>query len=105
MVAKDYGVSGTTCLEPLCDKLRAFGWHVIECDGHSMKELTEAYANAASMVKKPSMVVANTIKGKGISFIEDKGEWHHGFFNANQCREALQELNDRLRELTDRRPQ
>lgn len=63
-------------LEPLADKWRAFGWHVIEIDGHDVDQISFAYERFHLEKKKPTMVIAHTIKGKGVSFIENQVDWH-----------------------------
>ena len=65
----------TNRLEPLADKWRAFGWEVVECDGHDHVALYDIFT--APRAGKPLCVIAKTIKGKGVSFIEDRVEWHH----------------------------
>jgi len=91
------GLIGTLSLEPIREKLTAFGWHAIECDGHDITQLLDAYDEAARTKGKPTVVIADTIKGKGISFIEDKGEWHIGVFTPEQTRMALHELTANLK--------
>jgi len=80
----------TNRLEPLADKWRAFGWEVHDIDGHDHAALLHAFT--APRVGKPRCVIANTIKGKGISFIEDRVEWHHKVPSEDQVQIALQEL-------------
>lgn len=80
----------TNALDPLADKWRAFGWDVYEVDGHSHAELLAAIE--APRIGKPRFVVANTIKGKGVSFIEDRVEWHHKVPSPEQTIQALEEL-------------
>jgi len=63
-------------LEPLADKWRAFGWHVREVDGHDIDQLSFAYERFKLEKKKPTMIIAHTIKGKGVSFIENQVDWH-----------------------------
>jgi len=63
-------------LEPLEDKYRSFGWHVITCDGHDMGRLLSAFGEATSTKGKPTVIVADTVKGKGVSFMEDQAGWH-----------------------------
>lgn len=63
-------------VEPITDKYRAFGWNVIEIDGHNIKQIAEAFEQAKTVKGKPSVIVAATIKGRGISFMEDQGGWH-----------------------------
>jgi transketolase len=80
----------TNRLEPLGDKWRAFGWDVVECDGHDHGALYEAFV--APRQGRPRCVIANTIKGKGVSFIEDRVEWHHKVPSPEQIDLALKEL-------------
>jgi transketolase len=63
-------------VEPLADKWRAFGWHVIEIDGHDMAQIVEALERAEAVHGQPTAIVAHTVKGKGVSFMEDQAEWH-----------------------------
>ncbi|HQK92326.1 MAG TPA: transketolase [Armatimonadota bacterium] len=63
-------------LEPLEDKYRSFGWHVVTCDGHDMGQILAAFDEAAKTKGKPTVIVANTVKGKGVSFMEDQAGWH-----------------------------
>lgn len=79
-------------LAPLADKWRAFGWHVIEIDGHDLAAILEAFAEAERTKGKPSILIAHTIKGKGVSFMEDDVEWHGIAPNAEQVKRALAEL-------------
>lgn len=78
---------------PLADKYRAFNWHVIECDGHSLKELKEAYEKAKTLKGRPTVVIAKTIKGKGISFMENQAGWHGKAPNDEEYAKAMAELN------------
>jgi transketolase len=80
----------TNGLDPLDQKLAAFGLEVREIDGHDYQQLLEALA--PSTTGKPVAIIANTIKGKGVSFIEDRVEWHHKVPNAEQVAQALEEL-------------
>jgi len=80
----------TNRLEPLADKWRAFGWDVVELDGHDHDALFRAFTAARS--GRPLCVIANTIKGKGVSFIEDRVEWHHKVPSSEQMELALKEL-------------
>jgi transketolase len=81
----------TKRLEPLAAKWRSFGWEVREVDGHDHGALLEAFE--PSTTGDPVAVIANTIKGKGVSFIEDRVEWHHKVPNAEQVRTAIEELS------------
>lgn len=78
--------------EPVADKWRAFGWHVEEIDGHNFSEITGALAKAKEVKGKPTMVVAKTVKGKGVSFMENQVGWHGNAPSADQTSQALCEL-------------
>ena len=77
-------------IEPLKDKILSFGWNVITCDGHDFNELIEAFDNLPS--DKPTAVIANTVKGKGVSFMEYRREWHQARINKEQFEIAMNEL-------------
>ncbi|MGA8849122.1 MAG: transketolase [Dehalococcoidia bacterium] len=80
-------------LEPFADKWRAFGWEVREVNGHSFEELLSAFEDFRSRKSSPPLaVIANTIKGKGISFMERKISWHHGVPSGEELERARQEL-------------
>lgn len=79
-------------IEPLEDKWVAFNWNVIRCDGHDYKSIMEAFAKAAAFQGKPSVIIADTIKGKGVSFMENKCNWHGAAPNKDQLVEAMCEL-------------
>ncbi len=89
-------VDGTTdevmSLSPLSDKWRAFGWHVVEADGHDMRRILSAVSEAHSVTDRPSMIIAKTVKGKGVPFIENRVEWHAGSFTPDQEKNALASL-------------
>lgn len=80
----------TSSLDPLDEKLRAFGFELRIIDGHDYDQLLGAFA--PSSTGKPVAVIANTIKGKGVSFIEDRVEWHHKVPSAEQVALAMEEL-------------
>ncbi|MDO8603714.1 MAG: transketolase [Candidatus Omnitrophota bacterium] len=79
-------------LEPLKAKWQAFGWEVFEIDGHDVKEVTEAYDKAEKIKGKPSMVLAHTVKGKGVSFFENKNKYHGTAPNKEELEKAIKEL-------------
>jgi transketolase len=81
--------------EPLADKFAAFGWAVRTVDGHDFQELTESLS-APLVAGKPGAVIARTIKGKGVSFMEDNGAWHHRVPNDEEYARALTEIDDAL---------
>lgn len=74
-------------------KWRDFGWNVIELNGHNMQEVQEAYHSAQNYKGKPSVLIAYTIKGKGVSFMENDCNWHGTAPNAQQLQDALAEIN------------
>lgn len=80
-------------LGDLCIKFRAFGWNVIELDGHDMKQVIQAYRMAMAFKGKPTVLIANTIKGKGVSFMENRCEWHGSAPNSAQVKLALEEIH------------
>ena len=79
-------------LDPLLDKWKSFGWHSQEIDGHDFNEIRNSLTNAKNNKKKPSVIIAHTVKGKGISFMEDDNNWHYRIPNENELSEALKEL-------------
>ncbi|MEI7905295.1 MAG: transketolase [Candidatus Firestonebacteria bacterium] len=79
-------------LAPLPDKFKAFNWHVIEIDGHSLEETLKAFKEARETKGKPTVIIARTIKGKGVCFMENKAEWHGVAPNKEQLEAALKEL-------------
>ena len=78
--------------EPLDEKWRAFGWAVKVVNGHNFAELTDALSKPA-VAGKPTCVIANTVKGKGVSFMEDVAKWHHGVPSEAELKQALSELD------------
>ncbi|MDD5730512.1 MAG: transketolase [Candidatus Omnitrophica bacterium] len=79
-------------LEPLLAKWQAFGWHTIEIDGHNMKQILSAYNDAKSVKGKPVIIIAHTIKGKGVSFMENVADFHGRAPNKEELEIALKEL-------------
>jgi len=80
-------------LEPFKNKLESFNWHVIEVDGHNHQALLSAFTEAKETKGMPSVVLANTIKGKGVSYMENELLWHYRSPNDNQYKQAMEELN------------
>ena len=81
-------------LEPLAEKWKAFGWETIEINGHDHEEIKRSlkyFYNKTT--QKPTLILANTVKGYGVSFMENKKEWHHGSINEIQYEEAKEELS------------
>ncbi len=82
-------------LEPFSDKWRSFGWAVKEVDGHNTEELLDALSNVPFEKNKPSVVIAHTIKGRGISFMENQLDWHYKSPDSVQYNQALKELDQK----------
>jgi transketolase len=81
-------------LEPLGDKYRAFNWAVFECDGNDIGSFTDAVAKAQAVTDRPQVIVANTVPGKGVSYMEGDYTWHGKPPNKEQADIALKELAD-----------
>ena len=79
-------------LEPLADKWRSFGWHTIELNGHDIEALQQAFAEAAAAKGKPTAIVAHTVKGKGVSFMENNPKFHGVAPTKDELARALQEI-------------
>ncbi len=86
----------TLKLEPIDEKFKAFGWDVSLIDGHCHKQILSEISMEKIVGKKPKVIICNTVKGKGISFMENKIEWHYKYPNMSQYLEALKELNSKL---------
>ena len=81
---------------PIDEKFAAFGWNVLVINGHCFDEIDEAFKKAKEFKGKPTCIVAKTVKGKGVSFMEDKCDWHGRAPNAEQYEQAMKELGDAL---------
>ena len=79
-------------LEPFTDKWKSFGWHVMEVDGHNVDELVLAFDTAETIKGRPSVIIANTLKGKGVSFMENNVDFHGKAPSPEELSKALQEL-------------
>ncbi|MCT4564631.1 MAG: transketolase [Maledivibacter sp.] len=86
---KNEDVMGT---KPIDEKWRSFGWNVIEIDGHNFEEIINAFDEAEKNVEKPTMIIAKTIKGKGVSFMENEASWHGTAPKDEDKEKALKEL-------------
>jgi transketolase len=86
----------TIRLEPLADRFRAFGWAVREIDGHDFAALATAFQAVPFAPGRPTCIIARTIKGKGVSFIEDRAGWHHHVPTDAELSAALRELGEDL---------
>lgn len=80
-------------IEPISDKYRAFGWNVIEIDGHNLDEIDNAYLNFKKEKQKPTAIIAKTIKGKGVSYMENLAEWHGKVPSKELIQQALDEVD------------
>ena len=78
----------------LAPALQALGWNVIEADGHNLEEILETTEKALLSEDNPSVIIASTVKGKGVSFMENNNSWHHGHLTDDQYNQAMMELNN-----------
>jgi transketolase len=83
-------------VEPLADKWRAFGWRVVEIDGHDMEQIVETLETAKTIKGQPTMIIAETVKGKGVSFMENVAMWHGKAPCAEEAAQALEEIRSCL---------
>lgn len=94
-----FQIDGRTChikeLEPILDKWRSFGWNTIEVDGHDLNQLMDALDKAENIKNAPSVIIAHTIKGKGVSFIEENNKYHGIAPTKEELERALKELERR----------
>lgn len=88
----DGQVEAVMGLAPLSEKWRSFRWNVLEVDGHRVEALSSAFERASNTKGKPTVVLARTVKGKGVSFMENRPEWHGRAPNDEECEKALKEL-------------
>lgn len=85
--------------EPITDKFAAFGWHVITMDAHDFDSIENAFAEADKISGKPVAIIQKSIKGKGVSFMENQVSWHGSAPNKEQYEQAMSELDAQLKEL------
>lgn len=79
-------------IEPLDEKFRSFGWQVVNIDGHDIEQIQKAFDAARECEEKPTVILAKTIKGKGVSFMENQAKWHSGVLTEAEYQQAMQEL-------------
>ncbi len=84
---------------PLDKKFEAFNWHVIKIDAHDFEQIEAAVQEAKATKGKPTIIIASSVKGKGISFMENKAEWHGAAPNKEQFEQGMAELNTYIKEL------
>ena len=94
----DGEVESVMSINPIEDKFKTFGWNVIAIDGHDFDQIFAALDMAKDTVGKPTMIIAKTIKGKGVSFMENQASWHGSAPNAEQVEQALSELGGAFHE-------
>ncbi len=117
MFAAHYGLSNLTAIvdnnglqidgaitevcspEPITDKFAAFGWHVITMDAHDFDDIDRAFSEASAVTDKPVVIIQKSVKGKGVSFMENQVGWHGTAPNREQYEQAMAELNAQLKEL------
>jgi transketolase len=85
-------VAREMALEPFADKWRSFGWHVVEVDGHDIGALIEALHQVQQVQDKPSIIIAHTVKGKGVSFVEADYRFHGKALSVEQAEKAREEI-------------
>ena len=93
-VAQDNLTAELKNIEPLDKKFEAFGWNVIRIDGHDIPSIIDALEAAADSAGKPTVIIADTIKGKGVSFMENQPKWHGKAPDAELLAKAIQELQN-----------
>jgi len=94
----DYAVDEVMPIDPVADKWQAFGWNVVEIDGHNMEQVVKALEGAKTFKGTPTMIIANTVKGKGVSFMENVCEWHGKAPAQDEADQALEEIRRCIRE-------
>ena len=92
---------GPKVLDPLAERWRSFGWAVREIDGHDMAAIMDALDWAEQQTDRPSLIIANTIKGKGVSFVEGQADFHNAAINPDQFARAMIELESNLHMLAE----
>lgn len=80
------------CLDPMSDKIKSFGWNVLDIDGHDIEQLLESFNDFKHTKGKPTMIIANTIKGKGVSYMENNLRFHYSAPNDEEFKIAMEEL-------------
>ncbi len=86
-------------IDSIKERWSAFGWDVIELNGDSMEDILRAFNSIDYANGQPHLLVSNTTKGRGVSFMEGIAKWHHGVLNEEQCKEAVKEIEERIEKL------
>lgn len=89
----DGEVEKIMAIEPLKDKWESFGWNTLEVDGHNFRKLAEAIEKAQKTTVKPTMIIADTIKGKGVDYMENESGWHYGGLDKDNTEKALKSID------------
>ena len=89
-------VDDAKSLEPLTQKWEAFGWHVLAVDGHDLRQICDGLDQAETIKGKPAVIIAKTIKGKGVPFMEDQFQFHNASLTQEQWQEAMQGLDQEV---------
>lgn len=84
---------------PIADKFKAFNWNVVEIDGHDYEQIENSFDNARNTKDKPTCIVMKTVKGRGVSYMENQVGWHGKAPNEEEYNQAITELNEKLKEL------
>ena len=97
LVSLDGETEDIAALEPFSERWRCFGWHVIEVDGHDLRQIYQALQQAQQTQSHPTVVIANTVKGKGVSFMEGKHEYHYAVLSDEELEAARTEIRRETR--------
>ena len=87
-------------IDSICERWSSFGWDVITMNGDSMEDILNTFHAIDYTNKKPHLIISETTKGKGVSFMEGIAKWHHGVLNEELCKEAVAEIEKRIEELS-----
>ena len=86
-------------LDSIRERWTAFGWDVSDMNGDSMADILKTFHSIDYTNNKPHLLISHTTKGKGVSFMEGVAKWHHGVLNEEQCRDAVREIENRIKSL------
>ncbi len=95
----DGDISEVMNSNPIDEKFRAFNWHVIKIDAHNYDEIRQAIEEAKNTKGKPTVIIAKSVKGKGVSYMENQASWHGAAPNIEQYEIAIKELDEKIKEL------
>ena len=98
-IQNDDFVDAIMPVDPVADKWRAFNWNVLEIDGHDMEEIVSGLETAKTIKGKPSIIIAHTVKGKGVSFMENVPAWHGKAPSEEEAQVALGEIDQQIAEV------